>query len=166
MKDKKYWRKRMLIAGTVLALLAYGGIDHVYTPQYEILEQSKAFARYSKGMVYIGSQAFLDSLKNIQPGDVLVLDERRDDDPSMKIYSSAEIENLNERNEILEILCRYEECDPTEWSRSMESMRLEWLLHNWSYYLNHKKNHTYDVDLNNKDEKVYDILILNKIFKI
>ncbi len=166
MTDRKKWRRRMLITGTVIALLAYGGIDHVYTPQYEILEECKAFARYSKGCVYIGSQEFLDSLKDIQPGDVLVLDERRDSDPSMKIYSSALIENLNDRNDILEILCRYEESDPTEWSRSMESMRLEWLLHNWSYYLNHKKNHAEDVDLNNKDEKVYDILILNKIFKI
>ena len=167
MKDKKQWRRRLLITGTVIALLAYGGIDHVYTPQYEILEeQSKAFARYSKGLVYIGSQAFLDSLKDIQPGDVLVLDERRDKDPSMKIYSSAKIENLDERNEILEILCRYEECDPTDWDRTIESMRLEWLLHNWSYYLNHKKHRTEDVDLNNKDEEVYDILFLNKILKI
>ena len=163
---RKKLRRRMMTIGLISAMLAYGGIDHVYVPQYEILEHSKAFARYSKGNIYIGSRAFLNSLKDIQPGDILVLDQRKSNDPNMKIFASSEIRDKNIRNEILEVLCRYEECYPSDWDRTIESMRLEWLMHNLSYDFNHEQHRTYDVDLNNGDQEYYDNIILNKIFKL
>ena len=84
----------------------------------------------------------------------------------MKIYSSYRIDDRDLRNEILEVLCRYEECYPSPWDRTIESMRLEWLMHNYSYFFNHETNRTEDVDLNNKEEEYYDNPILRRMFKV
>ena len=166
-KNKKQWRRRMLIIGTTLALLTYGGIDHVYVPQYEIMEEScTEFACYSQGRIFIGNAYFLRHLTDIKEGDVLVLDQRNSSDPNMKIISSCEITDKDVRNEILEVLCRYEEMYPSKWDRTIESMRLEWLMHNLSYFFEHETKRTKDVDLNNGDQEYYDNYILNKIFKV
>jgi len=166
-ENKKKWRRRMLIAGMTIALLTYGGYEHFYVPQYEIMdESSQAFATYSQGRIFIGNIRFLASIKDLQKGDILVLDQRHNDDPNMKIISSYEINDKDIRNEILEVLCRYEEKYPSEWDRTIESMRLEWLMHNLSYDFNNQQHRTKDVDLNNDDEDYYDNCLLNLIFKI
>ena len=166
-ENKKKWRRRMLIAGMTLSLLAYGGYEHVYVPQYEIMdESSQEFACYSQGRIFIGNRRFLTSIKDIQKGDILVLDQRHSDDPNMKIISSYEINDKDIRNEILEVLCRYEEKYPSEWDRTIESMRLEWLMHNLSYDFCNQQGRTKDVDLNNQDEDYYRNDLLNLIFKI
>ena len=166
-KNKKQWRRRMLIIGTTLALLAYGGYEHVYVPQYEIMDEScQEFACYSQGRIFIGNKSFLARLKNLREGDILVLDQRDGDDPNMKIISSCDINNKDIRNEILEVLCRYEEMYPSKWDRTIESMRLEWLMHNLSYDFNNQQHRTKDVDLNNGDQDYYDNWFLNLILKI
>ncbi len=166
-ENKKKWRRRMLIAGTVLALLLYGGCEHVYVPQYEIMDESvQEFACYSQGRIFIGNKRFLRSIKDLKMGDILVLDQRDGDDPNMKIISSYQITDKNVRNEILEVVCRYEEMYPSDWDRTIESMRLEWLMHNLSYDFNNQQPRTKDVDLNNDDEDYYDNWFLNLLFKI
>ena len=84
----------------------------------------------------------------------------------MKIITSYTITDKNIRNEILEVLCRYEELHPSPWDRSIESMRLEWLAHNISYLFHNQRHRTADVDLDNNDEKYYKKSIFNKILKI
>lgn len=159
--------KKMLLMGALLGILTYHGIDYQYHPNIEILDQDDdAFARYSKGKIFIGSQDYLDKLKNVGEYDVLVLDEREGEDPDFKIYNSYLITDKEVRNEILEVLCKYEECYPSDWDRTIESMRLEWLMHNFSYVFNYETNRTTDVDLNNKDEEVYQNPLLRKIFKL
>ncbi len=84
----------------------------------------------------------------------------------MKIYSSYRIHDKEIRNDILEVLCRYEVCYPSRWNRSIEFMRLEWTIHNISYLFHNRRDRTRDVDLDNFDEKNYDKKILNKILKL
>ncbi len=166
-ENKKKWRRRMLIAGMTLSLLAYGGYEHVYVPQYEIMDEThQEFACYSQGRIFIGNRRFLIGLKDLKEGDILVLDQRNNSDPNMKIISSYEINDKDVRNEILEVLCRYEEMYPSDWDRTIESMRLEWLMHNLSYDFNNQQHRTRDVDLNNDDERYYDNWFLNLILKI
>ena len=68
------------------------------------------------------------------------------------------------RNEILEILQEYERQFPSDWDRTTESMRLEWLMHNLSYRFDYQPGRTESVDLNNNDEGKYDNKILQRIF--
>lgn len=160
-------KKKVLALAAILAMLIYHSVDYQYKPDYEIYETTDSgFGRYSKGNVYIGDAQYLRSLTGISDRDVLVLDQRDGINPNMKVINSASIMNKEEINEILEILCRYEECYPSDWDRSIESMRLEWFMHNASYKFMHEIHRTIDVDLDNNEEDEYNNCILRKIFKL
>ena len=61
----------------------------------------------------------------------------------------------------------YEELYPSEWNRTIESMRLEWFVHNASHMFNYKLDHSDDVDLDNDDQLKYEnVNILNKLLKL
>ena len=123
------------------------------------------YAKYSKGNVYIGDADFLNNLDNLNPEDILILDYRFQDDPVLKVYNSYSILDSNEIDEILEIIKKYEEEYPSEWDRSIDSMKNEWLMHNFLYFLNYRQENTKDVDFNNADEKVYEGNILTMMKK-
>ena len=149
-------------------LFAYYNYDYKYVPEYQVIEcnnKSNIFkAKYRNGNVYIVKS--LKEIDYINESDIIVLDQRYKDDPNMKIISSHEINDKNIRNDIIEILLEYEKLYPSKWTRTIESMRLEWFVHNLFYDLNYKRNHTNNVDLDNNDEDKYQNKILNKILKI
>ena len=61
--------------GALLALLTYHCVDYEYKPTYEILDEcDEAFARYSKGRIFIGSKEYLASLEDVNDTDILVED--------------------------------------------------------------------------------------------
>ena len=158
--------KRTLIVGALLALLTYHCVDYEYKPTYEILDEcDEAFARYSKGRIFIGSKEYLASLEDVNDTDILVEDLRDSENPDFKIHNSYLITDRNIRNEILVVLCEYEKCHPSNWDRTIESMRLEWLAHNLSYIFNYEQHRTTDVDLDNNDEEYYNNYVLQKVLK-
>lgn len=160
---KKKNKRKLLILGSLVALLTYSLIEYKYNPNYEVLETcDDAYIRYSNGKVFIGSEQYLRNLTDLQDGDILVEDLRDASDPNFRIYDSYKVKDKNDRDEILEILCRYEECHPSNWNRTIESMRLEWLMHNISYYFNYDTKRTTDVDLNNNDELLYNDDLIKK----
>ena len=160
----KKWQKTLIGLGIFIALCSYN-LDNSYdTSAVEIVNEDY-YATYSGGAVYIGDRCFLDGI-DCNEGDILVEDLRYNDDPDMKVINSIDIKDKNKRNEILEILCSYEEDNPSTWNRSIESMRLEWLMHNISYDYGLEKRRTKDVDLDNEDEDEYDNKVLSKIFKL
>lgn len=161
---KNKYNKKLLFIGILVLLLTTWLSKHKYKTNYEILDE-EAFAKYSNGLVYIGDEEFINSI-DANDGDILIIDERTSSDPNMIICNSCDITDKDIRNEILEIICCYEEMYPSKWERSIESMRLEWLCHNMSYYFNYKTDETSEVDLNNEDEDKYDNKILNRILKI
>lgn len=133
---------------------------------YKTIEDSKAFARYSKGLVYIGDKEYISDVENnVDENDILVLDERKKDDPNIKIFSSYQICDKRDREDILSIIELYEDVNPTEWDRSHDSMIAEWEIHNILHSLGIKLDRTTDVDLNNEDEKIYDDKLLKLIFR-
>ena len=83
----------------------------------------------------------------------------------MKILSSYKINDSNIRNEILEIIAEYEKTYPSSWNRSINSMRVEWFVHNFLYYLNYEKNRTRDVDFNNSEQEIYSKKLIKKLIK-
>ena len=84
----------------------------------------------------------------------------------MCIHDSYKINDKDRRNDILEVLCLYENMYPSDWNRSLESMRLEWFMHNLGHDFNYKKDHSDHVDLNNEDEDDYDDKVLRKLFRL
>ena len=164
MKNK--WRRKLAALGAFIALASFVH-DHKYdSSNYAILHDDEAYACYSDGLIYIGDKEFLESVCP-EKGDILVLDGRFDDiDPDMKIYDSYLITDKDIRNEILEVLLEYERENPSPWNRSIESMRLEWFYHNYSFVFKYRKSSASDVDFNNDDEEKYDSKILRKIFHI
>ncbi len=160
----KKWKKTLIGLGILIAIGSHM-IDNNYdTSDIEIVD-GDCYATYSCGSVYIGDRCFLNEI-NCSEGDVLVEDLRDDNDPNMKIINSMEIDDKNIRNEILEILCDYEEEYPSKWNRSIDSMRLEWFMHNIGYTNGLETRRTKDVDLNNEDEEKYNNKVLSKLLRL
>ena len=164
---RKSLQRKLLYTASLLFLIQ-GGFETEMKSNYEIFEKDMFFDRYRYGKIYIGKYAFLKScLDYYEEGDIFILDQRdRKGNPNMKIYASYLIDDKEVRSEILEVLCRYEDCYPSDWDRSIDSMKLEWFMHNLSYSLHHKRNRTTDVDLDNLDEAKYDNKLLCKILKL
>ena len=160
--SKKLKRRLALITAFFITLSAH----MAYEPksEYTILEDAPAYATYSGGDIYIGKYRS-DFPEEYCEGDVYVLDERKGNNPDMKICNSHLVHNPKHRKEILEVLCHYEDCDPSEWDRTLDSMRLEWTVHNLSYLIGYDLKSSRDVDLDNADEEYYDNKILVKLLK-
>ena len=152
----KFKKFMITLGAVVIAGVFYQETQpHYENCSYEILEEEDgAFAKCSCGTIYIGV--------------ILVEDQRRseDRDPNMKIYDSCFFDSAEDRNEVLEVLLEYEKRDPSSWDRSLESMQLEWLIHNLSYQVRYEEKRSADVDLNNEDEKYYDSFLLQKLFRV
>lgn len=157
--------KRKVFAGLGIVLILAYPYKHKYRSNYCILDD-EAFASYSGGLIYIGNEEYINNLDNVNDGDILVIDERYKNDPNMIICNSCDIKDKDTRNDILEVLCCYEEMYPSNWDRSIESMRFEWYCHNMAYYFDYKIDDSKEVDLNNADEEKYDNKILRRIFRI
>lgn len=166
-KNKSQHKKLLLCASLACLLAVTYPYKKKYNPHYIILnEENGPFAQYSNGYVYIGDTEYLSSLHGITENDVLIKDERNYSDPNIAIYQSYNIIDKETRNEILEIISCYEIMYPSDWKRSIESMRLEWFCHNVSYYFNYKVDHSEEVDLNNADEDKYDIEIVRRLLRL
>ena len=111
---------------------------------------------YSKGKIYIGDEKNIDSIEDLDYFDLLVVDERDSTDPNMKIKDSYKIMTNSEMLEVLRLLEEYEEKNPSNWNRTIQSMRNEWIYHNMSFYLSYETASSKDVDLNNADEYRYE----------
>ena len=166
---KNRLRNGLIFIGILVVLLTRYNKDYEYSPNYEIVEEvGHEFAKYSEGKVFIGTKRELIGLiDEIGENDIVVIDQRRNNsDPNMRIVDSYKVKDKEIRNEILEIICKYEEKYPTVWDRTIETMRLEWYMHNVSFLLNHQIDRTGDVDLDNDDEEYYNIKLLNKILRL
>jgi len=167
MEKRKKFKSAVLVSSLIGASLLYNH-EHAYHPEYQITnyEESDAFATYSLGSIYIGDMAYIRSLHNVLPTDILVVDERDTDDPNLKIIASYRIDDKDIRDEILEVLEAYELMYPSKWNRSLKSMRLEWFVHNLLHDFNYELHRTTDVDFNNEDEEKFDKDVIRKLLKL
>lgn len=167
MKNLKL-RKTLFAIGSSFVIMSLLAHEHKYEPNYEIIadEESDAFATIGDLTVYICSSR--KEIKNMQDiaseNDILIADERNTQDPNMIIYDSYQITDKDLRNDILCCLLEYERMYPSEWNRTIESMRNEWIIHNISYYFHYQRKSAENVDLNNEDETKYNSILLKKLF--
>lgn len=166
MKNLKI-KKAIVILAASYVLLTCTASGRDYNPSFEISDDdTKPFASYEDGDIYIGDQKYIDSIKDdVGKDDILVVDKRNIEDSDMCILDSYRISDPETRNTILEVLQEYEAMYPSSWERTIESMRNEWEIHNLLYYLNYKEYRTGHVDLNNGDEETYNSEILTKVLR-
>lgn len=122
------------------------------------------YATYKDYSIYIKN---ISSINNEPENtkDIYIIDDRYSFDPDMSICNSYKINTLKEINMYLKLLTEYEKKYPSNWNRSINSMKNEWIIHNICYYLNHEKERTKQVDFDNSDELLYSniINIINEI---
>lgn len=165
----KSLRKKILIASIILMAILYVP-DHQYKDM-EIQEittenDNVRVFNYSQGRVFIGEYYNIKGIaEETEKSDILIIDFRRISDPNMQVLSSYKIKDIDIINEVLEIMLFYEDTDPTEWNRTISSMRNEWELHNYSFFFHYDESRTRDVDLNNADENKYSSKFLRKILR-
>lgn len=163
--SKNKYKKAILSVSLLTSLLVFYLHDHRYSNNYEVLDDI-AYARYEDGNIYIGSDEYINSLSNICENDILVIDERNSTDPNFKIINSYRITDKDDRNDIICAICDYNDEYPCNYYRSIESMRLEWFVHNIAYHLNYEVDRTRDVDFEISEEDDYDNKVLSKLFKL
>ncbi len=169
--DKRKARRNLIIAGlTGIVLASYYNYDYPYNPYYEVLEDEEEFGRYSNGKVYIGDIDYIHNIKdNVDKNDILIVIGYQNDenelDPNARIISSHRITDRNQRNEILNLLLIYNKLYPSKWNRTLESMRVEWTVHNILYNIGYEKSRTVDVDLDNSEEELYNNKLLKRLIK-
>ena len=160
MKIKSIVKKLTLYSSLVALLLTLSSsnINKKSSSYYrEGIKLEKGKIEYQYGTIYIGDEEYLNSIDSLKKNDLLVLDSRSDTDPDLKVIDAYKIDDPIIRDEILEGLLFYEEIFPTDWERSLNSMRREWYVHHTLYVLGYQVDRTKDVDFNNNDEKVYTI---------
>ena len=160
MKIKSIVKKLTLYSSLVALLLTLSSsnINKKSGSYYrEGIKLEKGKIEYQYGTIYIGDEEYLNSIDSLKKNDLLVLDSRSDTDPDLKVIDAYKIDDPIIRDEILEGLLFYEEIFPTDWERSLNSMRREWYVHHTLYVLGYQVDRTKDVDFNNNDEKVYTI---------
>lgn len=94
--------------------------------------------------------------------DIFIID-LREEQEDIKIVSSYRIKNNMMRNEIINIILKYNETYPAKkaWIRSQKSLNNEWTIHNILYYFYLYRDHTKDVDFETNEEKIYSLSLFN-----
>lgn len=139
----------------------------IYNEEYEF-EETIHYAKYKDKSIYIGTDESISRLIDNTTQNIYIADKRNLDNPTMSIYDSYKINNIKDISNILTIILNYEKEYPSNWNRSFNSMKKEWLIHNLCYKLNYELERTKKVDLDNNDETDFTniISILSKLKEI
>lgn len=120
--------------------------------------------KYCEGNVYIVKDNQVEEYKQkISENDVLIIDQREQANPNIKIIDSHGIWCDYNKDDIIDIIFEYNEIYPSknEWKRTKKSVRREWDVHSLLYFVGYKRERTGDVDLDNADE---DSIRFNNLF--
>lgn len=90
----------------------------------------------SIGNVYVIQPEQLDDMNAAkEKKDIVVIDNRTKDNPSMQVRDSHKISNIDHQAQICQLMLDYNASNPVEpkWNRSVDSMLIEWDAHNDGY---------------------------------
>lgn len=107
------------------------------------------------GNVYFASKEEMKYLRASNVDGILIIDDRADADPNIRILDSHKIKSTQAMKDVLNIVKQYDDKNPSKWSRTMKSMINEWWIHNVCYAYNYYAGNAGDVDLNNDDEELF-----------
>lgn len=90
------------------------------------------------GYVYVIQLSQLEQMNLAkEKQDIVVIDRRTEDKPTMQIQNSYTISNIDQQTQICQALYDYNKNNPTypSWNRTVDSMLIEWKAHNDGYSL-------------------------------
>ena len=126
-----------------------------YNPDY-VVGKLVPYAKYNGKNIYIAPDELIDEADLDKDGIYIgQCFKNNKNDFNMSIHDSYKIIYSDDQNAILTILIHYDKEYPSEWNRTLESMKNEWDIHNICYYLGYETERTGTVDLNNFDEEMY-----------
>lgn len=113
-----------------------------------------------RGYVYVVTEDQLDIMEEKEKNVVVIVDKRSPispdpaHDPNMQILDSYRITNTNQQKEIAQLMLNYNTANPVSpaWNRTLDSLVLEWEIHNNVYRTGFFQINTKDCDFNNGDE--------------
>lgn len=163
-EKKKFFIKTIFTTLTLTIILtssqpqALTTLPTIYYNDYNINYNPK-FASINEQDIYIINK---NSSIKYNEKDIFIMDLRNEEE-DIQIISSYRIKSKKIRQEIINIILKYNETYPakTAWIRSKQSLNNEWLIHNILYYFNLYRNHTKDVDFENNEETTYKLLFFN-----
>ena len=126
--------------------------DITYNIEYNI-NNNNLFASYNNKEIYIGKKNIL--IPDEDDINIYIYDARNNQNPDMAIHNSYRITKIEDIDKILKIITEYEKMYPSNWNRTISSMKNEWIIHNICYYLNIEQDRTKEVDLDNMEEEKY-----------
>ena len=87
-------------------------------------------------------------------GEIAVYDDRFTENPSFRIFDSYQVRKNSIKREVLSAMIAYNEAYPSEpkWRRTMHSLVLEWMEHNFAYRMGFLRSRASNVDLDNHAE--------------
>lgn len=141
----------------------YKKICYEINPNYEQCCDEE-YAKYLDYSLYFGDRKYLDSYyENIN--NICIVDSRDCSDPNFEICNSYRVTNDDDMLNIISILLQYEEDFPSDWKRTEEGMRIEWIIHNIAYNLGILKENSGSVNFDNRDAIIYENELLKLLFR-
>lgn len=130
----------------------------VYYNNYDINNNTK-YASINDHDIYIIKD---NTTIQYNDKDIFIID-LREEQEDIKIISSYRVKNNMMRNEIINIILKYNETYPAKktWIRSQKSLNNEWIIHNILYYFYLYRDHTKDVDFETNEEKIYSLSLFD-----
>ena len=159
MKESNNRKKALLLIYAYITFLLFPKFHNNKKNNFETYEHNNEIyytIDYNNKKIYIGSEDVILDLQD--DNNIYIVDSRFQKDPNISIKNSYKIRNIYDIENILRILKEYERIYPSNWNRSIYSMELEWIIHNWCHILYINRDHTTDVDLNNNDENTYRLI--------
>ena len=108
----KKGKKRVIALSAAFVMLFYIHYTRNHRRKETCFVINKGNITYSGGTIYIGNKKYIESLGEVEPGDVRVIDERRSEDPNMKVLDSYKIIRPSVRNEIIDALLYFPLSNP------------------------------------------------------
>lgn len=133
-----------------------------YSINSEYTSNNQCFGSCDGYDIYFGSedslQQYLDDEKNI-----CIIDSRRGINPNYKICDSYKITDEQVMYDVIGVIMEYDILHPSMWSRSLDGLQIEWLVHNICYEMGILPERSDSVDLDMRDYFIFEDSILKLI---
>ena len=122
------------------------------------------YAKYLDYNLYFGDREYL-SLYSYDENNICIVDGRNCENPNFEICDSYRISNEEDMINIISVIVNYANVYTSDWDRTAEGMRIEWIVHNMAYNLGILKDNSGSVDFDNRDAIVYENELIKLLFK-
>lgn len=122
------------------------------------------YAKYLDYNLYFGNRSYLLSYSS-DDDNICIVDARNRRNPNFEICDSYKITSEEDMINIISVILKYSEEFPGDWKRTLEGMRIEWIIHNYAYNLGILKDNSGSVNFDKRDAIIYENEFIKLLFK-